>query len=75
MMTKNNGTSFASPIVFGMTACLWQALPELNAKQIINLVRQAADRHQWPDNVYGYGVPDYTKALSIGKKLANKIRQ
>ena len=75
MMTRNNGTSFASPIVCGMTACLWQALPELNAKQIINLIRQAADRHQWPDNVYGYGVPDYTKALSIGRKLANKIRQ
>lgn len=72
MMTTNSGTSFASPIICGMTACLWQALPELNAKQIINLVRQSADRFQWPDNVYGYGVPDYTKALSIGKNLVNE---
>ncbi len=72
MMTTNSGTSFASPIVCGMTACLWQALPELNAKQIISLVRQSADRNQWPDNVYGYGIPDYTKALSIGKKMAKE---
>lgn len=70
-MTTNSGTSFASPIICGMTACLWQALPELNAKEIINLVRQSADRYQWPDNVYGYGVPDYAKALSIGKRLIN----
>lgn len=75
MMTTNSGTSFASPIICGMTACLWQALPGLNAKQIINLVRQSADRYQWPDNVYGYGVPDYTKALSIGKKLVNENRR
>ncbi len=68
-MTTNSGTSFASPIICGMTACLWQALPELTAKQIISLVRQSADRHQWPDNVYGYGLPDYTKALSMGKKM------
>ncbi len=70
-MTTNSGTSFASPIICGMTACLWQALPELTAKQIISLVRQSADRHQWPDNVYGYGVPDYMKALSIGKKMVS----
>lgn len=72
MMTLNSGTSFASPIICGMTACLWQALPELNAKQIISLVRQSADRCQWPDNVYGYGAPDYTKALSIGKTMISE---
>lgn len=74
MMTTNSGTSFASPIICGMTACLWQALPQLNAKQIISLIRQSADRYQWPDNVYGYGVPNYTKALSIGKKMVNEIQ-
>ena len=75
MTTTNSGTSFASPIVCGMTACLWQALPELNAKQIISVVRQSADRWQWPDNIYGYGVPDYAKALSIGKKMVNENRK
>lgn len=65
-LTTNNGTSFASPIICGLVACLWQALPGLNAKQIIDIVRSSADRHQWPDNVFGYGIPDFMKAYNIG---------
>lgn len=65
-LTTNSGTSFASPIICGLVACLWQALPGLNAKQIIDIVRSSADRHQWPDNVFGYGIPDFMKAYNIG---------
>jgi len=36
-----NGTSFSSPIMCGMVACLWQACSELTAKEIIELVRRA----------------------------------
>ena len=59
---RANGTSFASPIMCGMVACLWQARPELTAKQLIALVRRSADRRNYPDNVYGYGVPDMWQA-------------
>lgn len=57
-----NGTSFASPILCGMVACLWQASPRLTAKEIIQLVRQSGDRVDFPDNIYGYGIPDLWKA-------------
>ncbi|MDR0658949.1 MAG: S8 family serine peptidase [Mediterranea sp.] len=57
-----NGTSFATPVMCGMVACLWQARPELTARQIITLVRQSGDRADFPDNVYGYGVPDLWRA-------------
>ena len=57
-----NGTSFSSPIMCGMVACLWQACPKLTAKQIIDLVRQSGDRADFPDNIYGYGIPDLWKA-------------
>ena len=33
---RANGTSFASPIMCGMVACLWQACPELTAKEVID---------------------------------------
>lgn len=66
-LTTNNGTSFASPIICGLTACLWQALPGLTAKQVIEIVRASADRCQWPDNVYGYGIPNFMKAYEMGK--------
>lgn len=60
--TTANGTSFATPVMCGMVACLWQARPELTAKQIITLVRQSGDRADFPDNIYGYGIPDLWKA-------------
>ena len=57
-----NGTSFSSPIMCGMVACLWQACPELTAKEIIELLRRSGDRAVFPDNIYGYGIPDLWKA-------------
>lgn len=57
-----NGTSFASPILCGMVACLWQACPQLTAKELIDLVRRSGNRVAYPDNIYGYGVPDMWKA-------------
>ena len=38
------------------------ASPKLTAKQIIDLVRQSGDRADFPDNIYGYGIPDLWKA-------------
>ena len=64
---NDNGTSFSSPLVAGMVACLWQALPGKTAKQIIKLVKLAGDNQQHPDNVFGYGVPDFWKAYQTGK--------
>lgn len=60
--SKANGTSFASPILCGMVACLWQACPDLTAKELIALVRSVGDRADCSDNIYGYGVPDFWKA-------------
>ncbi len=57
-----NGTSFASPIMCGLVACLWQACPTLTATEVIELVHQAGDRADAPDNIYGYGIPDMWKA-------------
>ena len=46
----------------GMVACLWQACPKLTAKEVIELVRRSGDRADFPDNIYGYGIPDLWKA-------------
>ena len=66
---NDNGTSFSSPLIAGMVACLWQALPNKNARQIIKLVKLAGDNQQHPDNIFGYGVPDFWKAYQTGKSL------
>lgn len=64
-ITLGNGTSYACPIVSGLTACLWQAEPQKKADEIIQIVRQSS--HMWltPDYLYGYGLPDFNKALQL----------
>ncbi|WP_407951537.1 S8 family peptidase [Phocaeicola oris] len=66
--SHGNGTSFASPTFCGLVACFWQACPHLTAKQVIEAVRQCSDRVDFPDNIYGYGVPDIWKAYLKNKK-------
>ena len=41
---------------------LMSYVPELTAKEVIELVRRSGDRKDYPDNIYGYGVPDMWKA-------------
>ena len=62
------GTSFASPVMAGMVACLWQALSDKTALQIIQIVRRSGNRFDRPNNVFGYGIPDFEKALQMGRK-------
>jgi hypothetical protein len=61
-----NGTSFSSPIMAGMVACLWQAYPNKTNKEIRQLIIQSADRFATPGNQYGYGIPDFNLALNNG---------
>jgi len=66
-IVRDMGTSFSTPIVAGLVACLWQALPGKTALDIIALVRQTASQHDQPDNIYGYGIPNFWRAYMIGK--------
>ena len=58
----DNGTSFACPLIAGMVACLWQACPNKSAKEILDIVRQSGNNCQSPDNIMGYGIPDFWSA-------------
>lgn len=60
-LTSANGTSFSSPILCGMVACYWQAHPSLTAKEVIDHIHRLGDRYEHPDNVFGYGTPDFSK--------------
>lgn len=66
-VVRDMGTSFSTPVVCGLVACLWQALPGKTATDIIRLIRQTADNNDAPDNVFGYGKPNFWKAYMVGK--------
>lgn len=63
-ITTSNGTSFSSPILAGMVATFWSAVPNLTAAEVIQFVRESADQFTAPDNFKGYGVPDFQLALN-----------
>ncbi len=70
-----NGTSFSSPVMCGIIACLWQAFPDLNNMQLIELIKASASQANQPDSLLGWGIPDFltaTSTLSIKTKV-NKL--
>lgn len=72
VIRPSNGTSFSSPIMCGMVACLWQALPTLTNKELLKVIQETASRHEKFDENYGFGIPDMKKALELGKEVASK---
>lgn len=63
--SATQGTSFSSPIMCGAVTTLWQALPHLDSKKIKQIVRESASQFNNPDYKYGYGIPDFDKALTL----------
>jgi hypothetical protein len=59
-ITQGNGTSFSSPIIAGMAACLVACYPEKNASEIISLIKSTGDLYPSHSLEYGYGIPDFS---------------
>jgi len=68
-----NGTSFSTPILCGMAACLWQAFPQKNNQEIIEAIKQCAGQYNSPDSLLGYGIPNFQIASIIlsGTRIHN----
>jgi len=66
-----SGTSYASPDMCGLAACLWQAYPKLTNKELLKVIRQAGDRYSNPVIPYGYGIPDMQKAMQLAKAISD----
>jgi len=64
-VVSGSGTSYSSPITAGMVACLWQALPEKRNTEIMDLIQQSSHLADNPDNLLGYGIPDYMSAYDV----------
>lgn len=70
-----NGTSFSSPLVAGLTACLWQLHRDRTNEEIIEAIRRSASQADRPDNDLGYGIPDFWRAhLLLGGRDLTGLR-
>jgi hypothetical protein len=66
-----SGTSYSSPIICGLVACLWQAYPKLSNKDLLNIMRKSGDRYNNPIIPYGYGNVDMQKAMILAKMVSD----
>lgn len=64
-ISKGNGTSFSAPIITGLAACLWQALPDLSNIEILRRIEESAHQFSNPDYKLGYGIPDFATAANL----------
>lgn len=70
-VVNSNGTSYSTPVIAGLAACLWQALPKLSNLELLELIQAFSDRYTAPDHQYGYGIPDVFKAYETGSSSLN----
>jgi serine protease AprX len=64
-ITRSDGTSFSGPLIGGLVVCLKQAHPNRSNMEIIRAVQLSADQFPFPDERYGYGIPDAAFADSL----------
>ncbi len=60
-----SGTSYASPIICGLAACLWQAYPWLTNQNLLEILKKSANKYATPELPFGYGVIDIEKAIKL----------
>lgn len=76
-VTTSNGTSFSSPIIAGMTACLWQAHPYKTNMEVISAIIQSAHLYNMPNDQLGHGIPNFTLAnalLSVQDEITPSLK-
>ncbi len=68
---RGNGTSFSAPVIAGFAACFWEANPEATNYEIMNWIRQSSNRYNNPDSDYGYGIPDFSRAMVLSGAMSS----
>jgi len=73
MWHSGSGTSFSCPVISGLSASLMQAVPAASPTEIISVLHESSDRYNNPDTLYGYGLPDFLKALRLLEDIKSYI--
>lgn len=64
-IVTGSGTSYSSPIVAGLAACLWQAYPQKTNMEIFQAIEKSSSQFFNPDLQLGYGIPNFEIAYRI----------
>lgn len=72
---SSSGTSFATPVLCGGVACLWQAHPEWTVARLREEVIRSSSRYASPDCYMGYGIPNLYAAHRSAAAVASLPRE
>jgi serine protease AprX len=65
-----SGTSFSSPVMAGMAACLWQSQPHASAEQVKTAIEMSGHLYENPNDKMGFGIPDMYRAWQLLQNLS-----
>ncbi len=71
-LTTSSGTSLAAPLAASLVAGVWQKYPELTNKELIDAVRASASQGASPDNLMGYGIPNFRAIVHYLEERKNR---
>lgn len=63
----SQGTSFSAPLLAGGAALIMESGPALTAEEVRQMIISSADRYDYPDSNFGYGIFDAVRAADIIK--------
>lgn len=68
----SSGTSLASPLVASLAAGVWQRYPSLTNLEVMDAIRKSATQAASPDNLLGYGIPNFKAVVNYLEKTEQK---
>jgi len=68
-ISTSSGTSLAAPLVTSLVAGILQRYPDLTSKEVINLLKQTSSQAANPDNLLGYGIPNFQAVVNFQEHL------
>ncbi len=71
--TTASGTSLSTPLIGGCAALILSAHPDWTPMQVREATMMTASRATYPDNDYGWGIPDILAAIQYGFYLTGDV--
>ena len=63
-----SGTSLSAPLVTSLVAGVMERYPDLSGKEVISLLRRTASQSNNPDNLLGYGIPNFQAVVNFQER-------
>lgn len=67
-ITSGSGTSYSAPLIAGLAAGIWEFDSTLTNVELLNYIKQSSSLFCAPNNLIGYGVPNYSLAAQVIKE-------